>query len=792
MKISKSIIKHYLEDDIDIDLKEVEKKLTKLGIESQSLKKQTECTNLIIGKVLECRMHPNSDHLHICLVDTGKDKRQIVCGAPNVRKDLKVIVALPGAHLPGVEIKESVIRGEKSSGMLCSLLELGIDKKDVSEEDLTGIHEIKEDFPLGSNALELLHLDDEILDLEIPYNRGDLMSFRGLMNEIVIDTNLKIKPLETKINKEIDDINNYIDLKVETDKVPLYMARVVKNVKIKETPEFIKDALIKYGIKSINNVIDISNFVMLETGQPLHFFDLESFAGHIKVRNAHLNEKLITIDHTERILQEDDIVIGNNDKSLCLAGIMGGFNSEVKETTKDIVIESAIFDSKSIRLTSKRNIQTEASMRYIKKFSPHISEKALNLAAYLLEKYAGGEIIKGTLKHLNIKLYKEMIILRTSFINKVLGTNYSDSIVENALKKLRFLYSKESDHFKVVVPSERIDLHQEIDLVEEIARVQDINDNLPSTLPYLNNKGGRSSKEILERIIKETLIGFGFNEVINYNLESKDSLVINKERIKLLNPLTEDHSYIRTSLIPSLINNIKENSKNKRNDMKLFEVANTYYKEEEEVKEMTLISGILTGKTLTSSWNNFNTDVTFYTVKGLILNLLDYLNISSKRIFLDNKETPDYLNPYQSANIYIDKQKIGVMGALHPSLSKIKSYIFEIDIDTLLTIKRGKIKDKDISIYPSIQKDFAFIIDKNIKSQDLVSLIKREGGKDLRKVVIFDLYEGKNIVENKKSLAFSLIFQSDERTLTEEEVMNKFKTIIEKVEQEFNAILRDN
>mgnify|MGYP003571296737 CR=1 FL=1 len=788
----------WVADYIDIsdqDLKELAVKITKAGINIEKVI-TNHIDNLKIGKVIECLPHPDSDHLHVCKVDIGSEILQIVCGASNIKEDINVIVALPGAILPGnFEIKKSKIRGVESSGMICALFELGLEEK-TEENYNKGIEIIDNKAKVGEDPIKYLKLDDTIYELDIHKHRNnDCYYHIGFAYEIGAILNRKVTLPEDNYNEIEDNINNHFTLKVETDKCPYYLAKMVSNVEIKESPDFIKKRLNAAGMRSINNVVDISNYVMLEYGQPMHFFDKDKLGDTILVRDAKEKEEITTLDGKRRILKSSDIVITDGKDAVCIAGIMGGESTEVDNNTKNILIESAIFDPVSIRYTaSNLNLKSEASIRYGKGLNFEYTNLAINRACYLLEKYANAKVLSGIAIHDKIKKEDKIVKFKPDEINKMLGITISTDDMKIELERLGFDYELKEDTFIVTIPKRRLDIDPNInDIAEEIGRLYGYH-NLVSTMPLTNIKKGQYKGKVKYRkILSKRLRSLGLNEVKTYTLVSPDMSLMfnyeNKNKIVLPNPLSQDKSIIRTTILPSLYNVYKYNKDHKINDILIYEIANTYNKVNLEYVEDTKISALLSGNYLDNGWGN-KMKVDFYLVKGIVENILDFLGFKNRYTFVQDSNINN-LHPGISAKIMLDKKPIGIIGKIHPNLEKDDVYVFEIDMNSLIQ-KTKPLKFKEANIYPSIVKDMAFIVDKNITADELINTIKKSGGKLLSDIKIFDVYEGKNISDNKISIAFSLKFEDYTKTLTDEEVNIVFNKIIGEVKNKHNAILRDN
>lgn len=792
MKVSKNFLNDYI-DIKDIDYKNLAEKMVFAGNEYEEISKISPCTGLVVGKVLECEMHPESKKLHICKVDLGSDIKQIICGAPNVQKGQKVIVATIGAKLPAGEIKKAKLAGLESEGMICSLAELGLESKYITEEDKAGIHVLGCDAEVGTNALSYLGFDDEFIDFELTSNRADLMSYLGMAYEVGAIYNKKVKYPTIEVEMTKENIGDSYQLSVNTKNCSIYLGKLVKNVVIKESPQWMKERLMASGIRPINNVVDISNYVMLEYGQPLHFFDADRLGNHVIVRNAKEKETITTLDGQIRELKKEDIVIANEKEAVCLAGVMGGLSTEVEMDTKNIFVEAAIFDPYSIRSTSKRILRSEASMRYEKGIDPNRTALAMKRACYLLHEYANGEVTSGMLTHDVANHQEKVIEITLEKINQVLGMQISKETVEEIFQRLGFEVKTKENVFKVTVPTRRLDVNIKEDLIEEVGRIYGY-EHVIGRLPVLNVKrGSRSKKANMIREIRTRLQAFGLNQVITYSLETKEEANqftdFESEDITLLDPMSEDKKVMRKSLIPSLMKVFDYNMARKISDVCIFETGSIYYKKE-DYKEESRVAGLLHGSYLTNHWQQKNQKVDFYYVKGMMENLLDYLGFHNRYVMKEETIVKE-LHPGRSAMILLDNEIIGHFGQVHPTLSKKEVYVFELHIDSLLTKKVRTIKFKETPKYPSIHKDLAFVMKKDMTSETIMNILKRVGGRYLTEIDVFDVYEGENVKEDEKSIAYSLTFQDSTKTMTDEEAMTIFKNMIEEVEAKTSARVRD-
>ena len=768
-------------------------KITKAGVNVEKVVNQ-RIENLVIGQIKSVKKHSNSDHLNICIVDIGTDTVQIVCGAPNVKENLKVLVALPGCILPGdFEIKKGVIRGEESNGMICALFELGLEEK-TEENYAKGIEELNTDLKPGTDANIYLGTDDVLYELDIHKHRNnDCYYHIGFAYEIASILSKKVKLPVTKYNEEKDKIDNYVKLDVKTDKCPYYLAKMVTGVTIKESPDFIKKRLNAYGMRSINNVVDISNYVMLEYGQPLHFFDKEKLGGTILVRDAKEKEETITLDEEKRILSKDDIVITNGKDIVAIGGVMGSLNSDIDENTKDIVIESAIFDPVSVRYTAaKLNLKSEASIRFGKGLSYEYTKEAIDRACYLLEKYADAKVLSGMLIHDKIDKKEKIVTFKTNEVSTLLGLHLTDKDIKTELDRLMFDYKLEKDIFKVTIPQRRIDIDPNVnDIAEEIGRLYGY-ENLDSTLPIVPIKRGVYVGNVgLRKDISKRLRSLGLSEIKTYTLVSDDMIKMfnynNKPTVALPNPMSSDKANIRVSLISSLINSYNYNKARKVDNINIYEIAKTY---DDKYNEDSLVAGLMSGCYIPKTFDGNVLNTNFYTIKGVVENLLSYLGYG-KRLSFNKKSDIKDMHPGVAAEIVIDNEVIGIIGKVSPSIVKEDVFVFELSLDKLYNKKAAALAFEAASKYPDIQKDVAFIIDKSISSSDIEKEIKKNGSKILKEVKVFDLYEGEKIDTNKKSIAYNLVFNDQDKTLTEEEVDTVFRNIINKVTSKFKCEIRD-
>lgn len=777
----------------DVDLKELADKITSAGINVEAIE-NNKIDNLVIGEIKSVKAHPDSDHLNVCMVDIGSEVTQIVCGASNVREGLKVIVALEGAVLPGdFVIKKSTIRGVESNGMMCALYELGLEEKTKERYD-RGIEELPIDAKVGEDYSTYAGLNDVIYKLDLNPNRAiDCTNHIGFSYEVAAVLNKKVNLPETNYNEIDDSINNHFSLEVDTDKCKYYTAKMVTDVVIKESPDFIKRRLTLAGMRPINNVVDISNYVMLEFGQPLHFFDKDKLGDKILVRMANLDEKIVTLDGKERVLKTDDIVITDSQKPICIAGVMGGENTEVDNNTKNILIESAIFEPLNVRYTSiNLDLRSESSVRYERGLNYEYTLKALNRACYLLEKYADAKILKDTVIYDELEKQEKVAKITKEKINKVLGVEIDDENIKDAFDRLGFNYKYENNEYVVTIPNRRLDVSIKEDLIEEVGRLYGY-DKIESKLPTLPTKrGGYSLITKYRKDISKRLRSLNLNEVRTYTLVSEEETKMfdydHDEFIKLDKPMSLDKSVCRRSLIPSLLKVVDYNKARGLSDIMIYEISTTYF---DLTKEEIKLGIVMMGNYVSTSWQGKDIKVDFYLMKGILENLLDYLGLNNRYSFVRSDNLPKEMHPKMSAEIIVDGTKLGYFGRVHPKLSKDDKYVLELNLSKLFLKKTGNIKYKEVSKYPSSNLDLAFVTKKDTDCKVIMDVIKKASGKLLTNIEVFDVYVGENVKDDEKSIAFKLTFSDMEHTLNNDEVTTLMNKIIADVENKTNSKLRN-
>ncbi len=788
MKLSINWLKTLV--DIPCSTEALVTKFNLMSSEVEEYKKMVVASNLTVGHVLTCIMHPQSDHLHICTVDVSSSVLQIVCGAPNVSAGQNVIVALEGAVLPGdFKIKKSTIRGVESCGMICSLDELGIDHK-YHQED--GIHVLPESAIVGSDPLAVLHLNDEMIDLKLTPNRGDLMSMMGVAYDVsaMLQTPMHLKTPKVLETQE----KNSVSVSSKTGECRSYYARVVKNAKIKESPEWMKARLIAAGIRPINNIVDITNYVMLETGQPLHAFDFDKLASNtIVVRNAGTDASMLTLDGKKRDLLPEDLVITDGNKPVALAGVMGGESTQIDANTTSILLESAIFDPLRVRKTSNRlDLRSESSSRFEKGLDPNRTLLALNRACELLQELADAHVLKGISSFETQSLEPLVVELSLAKLIKVTGYAYKESEVGDAFKRLNFPFDFENGVYKVKVPTRRIDIKTYQDLIEEVVRIVGY-EQIPTTLQASSIPGSLTSLQRLRREIRTTLVTLGLNETFTYSLTTdQDATMFDstpKTLVKLLYPIVENKGTMRHSALPSMLEVLNYNLSRKNEDINLFEIAKGYT----QSQETEYVAGVMSGVLDSSLWQGVSKPIDFYGVKGLLNALFKKLGIGNVHYQVPTQSLPN-LHPGISAEVLIGSKVVGYLGKLHPTLLSAKglldTYVFELELNELLLAMNPHVKMQEISKYPSVSRDLAIVVDKKIPAIQVVEAIKKGGKKVLSQVKIFDVYEGEKLGVGLKSIALSLIFQDYEKTLSTEEIDQLINRILKSVKAEVNGELR--
>lgn len=790
----------WLKELVDLEgltLEEIVNKLSLYSTEVEGVSHVVSGTNLVIGHVLECVDHPDSDHLHVCKVDVGDEVLQIVCGAPNIKAGLWVIVAKIDAVLPGdFKIKKSKIRGVESNGMICSLKEIGMESKFIPAIYADGIYYFNDEVKAGSSALEALGLANPVLELGLTPNRSDLLSMLGVAYEASACFDRPLK--ELKFDKVKGEIKDKVDVEINTPLCKMYYARCFKDLEIKESPRWLKTRLICFGVRPINNVVDITNYILALFGQPLHSFDSDKLGGKIVVRCASDGEKIVTLDNIERTLDSKDIVITDGKDPVAIAGVMGGLSTEITPETKNMTLEVAQFDPTSVRLTSQKlNLRSESSNRFEKGIDSNRSLTALEYATYLLKTLCNAKVSSEIAFSGKLEPLEKEINTTSNFISKALGIKLEAKVIKDILERLNFKVELNGEAIKVLVPSRRLDVNIPDDLVEEVGRIYGY-EKLPLTLPKGLKDGGLTNYQKRRKLLKHTLIDLGLNEVITYSLvsseENKEFTLLedsNNSPIKLMHPISGDRCEARMSLMPSMIEHVNYLNNRKIKDVRAFEVGRVYSTNGNEYFEEETLSIALANNFTSTLWKGNVEKVDFYLLKGIIETLFKGLNIELEFKPLD-KESKE-LHPTRTALIYLGSKLIGYLGAVHPKYAQSHDlkelYVAEIRLSDILNKEIPNVIYTPISKVPSVERDIALVMKKDINASDIVEAIKSVDRKLLSDVKIFDLYVGENVKEDEKSLAIKLVFTSYE-TLTDEVINGKVNKILKELERKYQATLR--
>lgn len=795
MKVSVQWLHQYV-DLTGITSEKLADMLTLAGLEVEGIEKLSNGTNLVVGQVLSCVNHPDSDHLHVCEVDLGKETVQIVCGAPNVAINQKVIVAKVGAVLPEITIKAARVRNIESNGMICSLFELGVDKKYLSTAQCEGIEVLDNSAVIGDeNPLGFLGLDDSILDVKQTPNRSDFMSLWSVAKEVGAILN---RPVLYPWKENAAKVGSKTTLKIisKTEKCPYFLGKIINSITVKQSPEWMKQHLLASGIKSINNVVDISNYVMLETGQPLHFYDLAKIPSHeITVIDG---QKLTTkaLDGIAYEIEENDLLIISDNEAIGVAGIMGGDQSKIDEDTKGIIIESALFDAVCIRNTARRlGLSTEACVRFTKGLDPLSQIKAMDRAVELLIDYADATMLEETVECGKNNYEPVQVVETLTHINTLLGTNFSSEEVMDVLTRLDFNPVMKEDHITMCIPSYRTDILIAQDIDEEVIRMLGYS-RLPTTLPNMETVAGTlNPRQKMRRNIRSMMSGFGLSETLTYTLISQkllDRAVIPLENpISLATPMSEDRKYIRSSILPSMLECLAYNQARKIENVQLFELSYVYGQATMQEHLGIILSGVFQ----TTRWKKIAIPADFYCLKGMIITMLNKFGFDEKRIYIkENKINTNQFHPYRSACVYIGKELLGIFGQIHPQLAKScdvdACMMAELNIDVLADAKAAKLKFIPLPKYPSIVRDIALVVEENLNAEEILNVIKKTGKEMIKNIEVFDVYQGEHVEVGKKSIALSITYYATDKTLTDQEVNEVHMVILSALASQINAVLR--
>ena len=797
MLVSYNWLKQYT--NVEDNANALAEKITRGGIEVEGVEYLAEeISNVVVGYVVSKEKHPDAEKLNVCQVNVGEEENlQIVCGAPNVDAGQYVIVAKVGAKLPGIKIKKAKLRGIESQGMICSLAELGLSKSVVPKNYQEGIYVFETEQELGSDVVEVLGLNDYILDLSITPNRADALSMRGLTYELGALYNNKVG--FNDVEKEENYEATSLQVAIESDSCRNYVGQIVKNVEVKSSPLWLQTRLMNSGIRPINNIVDITNYVLLEFGQPMHAFDKDLVGDKIVVRDAKEGEVLETLDGEERKLQTSDLVITDGTRAIALGGVMGGKNTEVSEETKNIILESAYFNPTTVRRTSAAHgLRSDSSARFEKGIDPNMQKAALARAVELILELCPNAVVESSVGVVN-KEEEKVVEITTSYINNYLGITLSTEEIAAILEGLSFTVEVTGENLVVKVPTRRPDISIKQDLVEEVIRIYGY-DNLASTLPKFSKttKGGLTYSQRMVRDLRAVYASLGFNDTINYSLVSEEEAteytLEDHHKVRLLMPMTETHSTLRQSLVPGLLNTVQYNVARKQKDLKLLEIGRVFFGSGDDniqPKETLYLSAALTGEERATKWLKESSSLDFFAAKGYLEVVFDRLGLDEKVTY--KKSKLEGMHPGRFAEVYLGEKRIGFIGEVHPQvadkLGLNTTYVFEINLDEVISESKVKPKYEEVTKYPEITRDIAMLVDVKDEYQNIYNVIESVNSKLITKVELFDLYVGAELLVGKKSLALTITYSDKQKTLTDEEVTAVHEKVLSAL-TEYGAIIR--
>ena len=803
MKVSISWLKEYI--PIQMDVQALDEALTMAGLEVDSRADRYEYLDtVVVGQITHISPHPKANNLKICDVDIGNDTITVICGAPNTEKNMLTAAALPGtALLNDTMIEKTNIRGEISEGMLCSEGELALGP------DFSGIMALDSTLKPGTPLAAALNLSDMVLDIDLTPNRPDCLSIIGIAREVAALEKTSVQYPTISFSKPPKgDISTITSVTIEApDHCPRYAARMVEGITVAPSPFWLQDRLRSVGLRPINNIVDITNFVMMETGQPLHAFDFDRLEeNRIVVRTASTGERFTTLDDKEHILSGDMLMICDGKKPVAVAGVMGGLNSEIEEKTQRVLIESACFSSVSIRKTSKNlGVNTDASHRFERGVDPEGTLTAVNRAAQLMVAVANGELVEGVIDEYPGKYEKKSIRLSTRDTNRLLGTCINQQDIKSFLESIEFKVAVHDDDILVVdAPTFRVDVEKPVDLMEEVARRYGYN-HIPTTFPQILPERALDTTALdLRKTIKIIMKGFGFSEAVNYSFIGHQSCHLlqlpdddtRQQAVKILNPLTDDQAVMRTTLLPGLLQTMHRNLSRQMNDFRLFEIGNIFiHKTPDDLpEEIEMMAGLWTGYRTPVSWHDTGTPCDFYDLKGVVEGIFTLLNVDGVVFSRLDPEKCWYTRPGQTAQIKVNQTEIGLIGEIHPKVGKNfdlkqKAFIFELNLHQLLPLVPDTRHANPLPIYPSVSRDMTLIVDKTQESYDILEKIRYMDEKLIESVQLFDVFEGEPVQKGKKSISFRITYRSMNKTLADDEVNLLHKNIADKVIRVYNAQL---
>ena len=805
MKVSYQWLQEYL--DLDVAPQDLAEKIARTSVDINDVYSLSDgLKKIVVGEVVKCENHPDSDHLHVCQVDVGEEEPiQIVCGGPNVQEGKKVIVALHGARIAdNQKIKRGKIRGVESNGMLCALQEIGFSDKIAPKDYEDGIYFLPDDAKNGDPVFKYLGMDDTIIDTDVTPNRGDMLSIYGNVNDIAAFYGLKSHFKEVAIKEEgAEKTADLLQAEIADTKIaPTYKLRVIKGVKIAESPLWLQIRLWNSGIRPVNNVVDVTNYILLKYGQPLHSYDYDQLSGNnFGVRHANEGEKFVTLDEDEQTLKADDIVVTVDDQPVALAGTMGGEGTAVSDDTTTVALEAAIFDPVMVRKQARRlDLHSESSMRFERGINPSTVETALNEAAEMIKELAGGTITAGIVTGSEAPAVDTPIKLSLAKINHVLGTSLTMEQVTDIFDRLAFAYTvDDDDQLTVIAPARRWDISLAADLYEEIARIYGY-DNLPSTLPTMTrNRGGLTPRQRFIRASRHDLEGMGLTQAISYSLttvEKAKQFQIKPlaEPMKLDFPMSSDHVATRMNIVSGLLNDIAYNVARNVDNVALYEEGRVFLPMgDERPVEQEHLAAAVTGQMVANSWNKKDQPADFFQLKGIVERYLKNMGIAGKITYVPTSDRQE-MHPGRTADIMVDDQLVGFIGQVHPQTAKEykipETYVFELNLELLLAAPKIENEYTPISKYPSITRDIALLVDDDVENATIVEAIKQKGGAYLKDIHLFDVYAGSHLPAGKKSLAYTLTYQDDKGTLTEDQVNTAFDKVTAYLQDKVDAEIR--
>ena len=806
MKVSLSWLNDYV--NIEMAPSDLADALTMVGLEIESLTERYHYLDTVfVGRIEQIRPHPKADKLHLCTVDTGREKISVVCGAPNAEIGMLSPIALPGTEFPeGFVLEKSVIRGETSEGMLCSEGELGLG------DDRSGIMHLDPSLSVGDQLAPALGLSDTVFEIEITPNRPDCLSVIGVAREIAAIQKSRLTYPDSKIDDADDRISRQTSIKIEApDHCPRYVARLLEGIQIKPSPFWLQQRLLSVGLRPINNIVDVTNFVLMETGQPLHAFDFDRLSqNRIVVRTANKGETFLTLDQKERVLDDEMLMICDGEKPVAIGGVMGGLNSEIEENTTRVLLESAYFNPVSIRRTAKQlGLSTDAAYRFERGVDPGGTITAANRAAKLMAEVSGGNIIGGLIDEYPNRQSVRSLKLSTQKTNRLLGTRLQRKQIERLLKSIEFTVEepeaeKDKNSLVVTSPSFRVDISRPEDLMEEVARLYGYN-NIPTTFPQMPAAGRLSTKEInLRDRARQLMNGLGFREAINYSFAHRQladrlrlaAVDFRRQLVNILNPLTEEQAAMRTSLVPGLLQTARYNFAQQIKNLKIFEIGKIFIGEDPQrlPQETEMLAGIWTGTRYDASWHGQETPCDFYDIKGTVERFLEALQIDDIQFRRLPENQCTYTRPGYSAVILSNQNQLGVVGQLHPQVLadfdlEQTTFLFELNFDFLVPLLKDTTVSKPIPKFPAIFRDITIIVDKVHEAQDIMSTALKQAPELVEDISLLSVFEGAPIAQGKKSVSLRVTYRSSQKTLEDEDVTPIHQSIADRLVKTFKASL---